>query len=85
MRLRLLIILWHIADRWGEPCDGGMRIPVRLTHELLANLTSGQRPSVSHAITALRRRGLLERTSDGRLVLLGEPPSAMTQLRNALA
>jgi CRP/FNR family transcriptional regulator, cyclic AMP receptor protein len=85
MRLRLLVVLWHIADRWGEPCDGGMRIPVRLTHELLANLTSGQRPSVSHAISALRRRGLLERTSDGRFVLMGEAPSAMTQLRNALS
>jgi CRP/FNR family transcriptional regulator, cyclic AMP receptor protein len=84
MRLRLLVVLWHIADRWGEPCGGGMCIPVRLTHELLANLTSGQRPSVSHAISALRRRGLLDRTSDGRFVLLGEPPSALAQLRSAL-
>jgi len=85
MRLRLLVVLWHVAERWGEPCDGGIRIPVRLTHELLANLTSGQRPSVSHALSALRRRGLVDRTADGRVVLAGDPPSALTQLRQALA
>lgn len=85
MRLRLLVVLWHVAGRWGRPYDGGTVIPVRLTHELLANLTSGQRPSVSHAIGALRRRGLVDRTSDGRFVLRGEPPSALAQLRDALA
>src|ERR671933_2558466 len=69
MRLRLLVVLWHIAGRWGLRQDGGTVVPVRLTHELLANLTSGQRPSVSHAITALRRRGLIDRRPDGRLVL----------------
>jgi CRP/FNR family transcriptional regulator, cyclic AMP receptor protein len=85
MRLRLLVVLWHIAGRWGEPCDGGTAMPVRLTHELLANLTSGQRPSVSHALSALRDRGLIDRTPDGRLVLRGEPPSALAELRRALA
>jgi CRP/FNR family cyclic AMP-dependent transcriptional regulator len=85
MRLRLLVVLWHVAERWGEPGDGGTIMPVRLTHELLANLTSGQRPSVSHAISALRRRGLIDRTADGRFVLLGEPPSALAELRRALA
>src|ERR671929_160177 len=82
MRLRLLVVLWHVAERWGEPHDAGTTIPVRLTHELLANLTSGQRPSVSHALSALRARGLIERTADGRFVLHGEPPSALAQLRS---
>jgi CRP/FNR family cyclic AMP-dependent transcriptional regulator len=85
MRLRVLVLLWHAALRWGEPRDDGTVIPVRLTHELLANLTCGQRPSVSHALTALRRRGLVDRTADGRLLLKGEPPSALAQLRAALA
>jgi DNA-binding transcriptional ArsR family regulator len=85
MRLRLLIVLWHVAGRWGERHDDGTVIPVRLTHELLANLTSAQRPSVSHALTALRRRGLIDRTPDGRLVLRGDPPSAVARLREALA
>ena len=85
MRLRLLVVLWHVAGRWGDPHEDGTVIPVRLTHELLANLTSAQRPSVSHALTALRRRGLIDRTPDGRLVLCGEPPSALARLRQDLA
>src|SRR3954464_10698027 len=85
MPLRVLVVLWHVAERWGEPCDEGTCIPVRLTHELLANLTSGQRPSVSHAISALRRRGLVDRTADGRIVLHGEPPSPLTELRRGPA
>jgi DNA-binding transcriptional ArsR family regulator len=85
MRLRLLVVLWHLAGRWGEPVDDGTLMPVRLTHELLANLTSAQRPSVSHALTALRRRGLVERMADGRLVLRGDPPSALGRLRQSLA
>jgi hypothetical protein len=84
MRLRVLVVLWHIAGRWGEPEADGTAMPVRLTHELLGNLTSAQRPSVSHALTALRRRGLIDRTGDGRLSLRGEPPSALAALRDAL-
>jgi hypothetical protein len=84
MRLRLLVVLWHIAERWGEPHEDGTVVPVRLTHELLANLATAQRPSVSHALTALRSRGLLDRTPDGRFVLRGDPPSALTRLRQSL-
>ena len=85
MRLRLLVVLWHVAERWGRPGEDGTVLPVRFTHELLANLTSGQRPSVSHALTALRHRGLVDRLADGRIVLRGESPSALSQLRDALA
>jgi hypothetical protein len=81
MRARLLVVLWHIAGQWGERADAGTVMPVRLTHELLANLTSAQRPSVSHALAALRRAGRLDRTADGRLVLLGDPPSALAHVR----
>jgi CRP/FNR family transcriptional regulator, cyclic AMP receptor protein len=85
MRLRVLVVLWHIARRWGERGDDGATVvPIRLTHELLANLTSGQRPSVSHALAALRRGGLVDRAADGRLVLHGAPPSALAELRQLL-
>ena len=84
MRVRLLVVLWHIAQRWGVAHEDGTLIPVRLTHELLGNLTSAQRPSVSHALTALRTGGLIGRTPDGRFVLHGDPPSALTRLRHSL-
>ena len=82
--MRLLVVLWHIAQRWGEPYEDGTVIPVPLTHELLGNLASAQRPSVSHALTALRGRRLIDRTPDGRFVLRGDPPSALTRLRRSL-
>src|SRR4051794_37159014 len=85
MQMRLLVVLWHIGGRWGERRDDGTVMPVRLTHELLANLTSAQRPSVTHALAALRRRGLIDRTPDGRLMLRGDPPSALARLRESLA
>jgi CRP/FNR family transcriptional regulator, cyclic AMP receptor protein len=84
MRMRLLVVLWHIAQRWGHPYEDGTVVPVRLTHELLGNLASAQRPSVSHALTALRGGGLIERTADGRFLLCGDPPSALTRLRRSL-
>jgi hypothetical protein len=84
MRLRLLVVLWHIAERWGRPHPDGTVVPVRLTHELLGNLTSAQRPSVSHALTALRSRDFVDRTPDGLFVLLGDPPVALKRLRGSL-
>jgi CRP/FNR family transcriptional regulator, cyclic AMP receptor protein len=33
------------------------------------------------ALTALRRAGLVDRAADGRLILIGNPPSALAQLR----
>jgi CRP/FNR family cyclic AMP-dependent transcriptional regulator len=84
MRLRVLVVLWHIAHRFGERRADATLLPMRLTHELLANLTSAQRSSVSHALTALRRRGLIDRTPDGRLLLCGDAPAALGQLRSSL-
>jgi CRP-like cAMP-binding protein len=75
VELRLLVILWHIAERWpaGEP-DGTV-LPVHLTHELLASLVSAQRATVTRALRALSDEGLVSRAADGRLVLHGDPPA----------
>lgn len=73
---RLLALLWHLADRWGEPIDGGVCIPIRLTHSLLAAMVLGRRPSVSSTLTELARRGLVSRTDDG-WILHGEPPTEL--------
>src|SRR3954451_1051304 len=65
LELRLLGLLWHLADRWGRPCDDGVHVPVRLTHSLLAALVLGRRPSTSRALTELAQRGLITRAHDG--------------------
>jgi hypothetical protein len=76
LELRLLGLLWHIAGRWGEPSSRGIRVPVRLTHSVLAALVLGRRSSTSRALNALARRGLVSRVHDGWL-LHGEPPKEL--------
>ncbi len=52
-----------------------MRLPVHLTHELLASLVSAQRATVTRALGTLADRGELSRREDGLLVLHGSPPA----------
>jgi CRP/FNR family cyclic AMP-dependent transcriptional regulator len=76
---RLHMLLWHLADRWGTVRADGVSLPVRLTHETLAELTAARRPTVSSAIGALERSGALERTGEGWL-LHGPPPGELEEL-----
>src|SRR3954465_9177157 len=79
LELRLLAPLRRLADRWGEPAEDGVCIPIRLTHSLLAALVLGRRPSVSSTLTELAQRGLVSRTDSG-WVLHGEPPTELHKL-----
>ena len=72
---RLLHLLWQLADRWGHVTPQGVSLPLRLTHELLADLVAAQRPSVSLSLQHLERQGHITREG-GLLVLVGERPSA---------
>ena len=78
MDIRLLVLLWHIAERWGEHDENGAPtacvVPVHLTHQIVASLISAQRPTVTSALAALTERGLISRRPDGLIVLHGEPP-----------
>jgi hypothetical protein len=71
---RLLLLLWHLADRWGRVTSEGVRIPMRLTHSLLADLVAARRTSVTAAFAQLERGGYLSR-HDNIIVLHGEPPA----------
>jgi CRP-like cAMP-binding protein len=70
---RLLLLLWHLADRWGRVTTEGIRIPLRLTHSTLADLVAARRPSVTTALHLLERQQVLSRRG-GLIVLHGEPP-----------
>jgi CRP/FNR family cyclic AMP-dependent transcriptional regulator len=70
---RLLLVLWQLAGRWGRVRRDGVLVPVRLTHALLAELVAARRPTVSGALSALSRQGLVRQLDDGWL-LLGAPP-----------
>jgi CRP/FNR family transcriptional regulator, cyclic AMP receptor protein len=71
---RLLAVLWHIATNWGHVTPQGVRIPFRLTHEVLGELVGAHRPSVTIGLGRLRERGDVARTEDGKLLLPGQPP-----------
>jgi CRP/FNR family cyclic AMP-dependent transcriptional regulator len=75
---RLILLLWHLADRWGRVRPDGVLVPLRLTHELLGMLVGARRPSVTSGLGALERADRLRRLREGFL-LLGQGPSLEAQ------
>jgi CRP/FNR family transcriptional regulator, cyclic AMP receptor protein len=71
--MRLRMILWKLADRFGIVTPQGVELQLPLTHEVLAYLAAARRPSVSFTIGRLAEEGHLIQDRR-RWVLLGEPP-----------
>lgn len=74
--MRLHMLLWHLADRWGTVRPDGVILPVRLTHAILAELIAARRPTVSAALGSLERSGSVSRMREGWL-LRGSPPGEL--------
>jgi CRP-like cAMP-binding protein len=70
---RIQLLFWQLADRYGRVGPQGVRLEVRLTHELIGHLVGAYRPSVSAALTRLQAAGLL-RLEAGHWILLGPAP-----------
>ncbi len=77
---RLLLTLWHLAERWGRVRRDGIVVPLPLSHQRLADLVGAHRPSVTTAIGDLVRSGAISR-SDGSWVLHGDPPGQLRHHR----
>src|SRR5579884_1714492 len=71
---RLLLVLWHFADRWGTVTPDGIRLDMRLTHDLLAAVTGSRRPSVSSGLRRLSQEGRIKSLPRSRWMLFGRPP-----------
>jgi CRP/FNR family transcriptional regulator, cyclic AMP receptor protein len=84
VEMRLLVILWYYADRWGRVTPGGVLLPLKMTHGLLARIVGARRPSVSTALGRLQDRGLVERTDNGQWLLLGAPPRELQELADGI-
>jgi CRP/FNR family cyclic AMP-dependent transcriptional regulator len=80
VELRLLVLLWHVAERWGSESNDGTAMPMHLTHELLGSLISAQRATVTRALGRLSEDGQVTRRDDGLLVVHGEPPAQFRRL-----
>jgi hypothetical protein len=74
--VRLHMLLWHLATRWGRVRSDGTALPLRLTHTVLADLVAARRPTVTSALSDLARRGLV-RSVDDAWLLSGGPPGEL--------
>ena len=68
VRPRLLLLLWHLADRWGRVTPDGVRIRLRLRHHMLAELLAVRRPSATAALQQLVSEGLVQRDEEGLIL-----------------
>lgn len=68
--VRIALLLWHLAERWGIVEPDGILVPLPLTHRLIGQLVGAERPSVTHALARLAGPGLVTRAPNG-LVLHG--------------
>lgn len=73
--VRLHMLFWHLAGRWGKVRSDGVLIPLRLTHVVLADLVAARRPTVTSALSDLGRRGVVRPVPEGWL-LSGDPPAS---------
>ena len=71
--VRLWMLFWDLADRFGKVHPDGVHLDVPLTHEVLSHLVGARRPSVSGALTRLADEGRLRR-SGRHWILAGDPP-----------
>ena len=74
--VRLHMLFWQLAGRWGRVRSDGTLLPLRLTHSVLADLVAARRPTVTSALSDLSRRGLVTFVDEGWL-LAGEPPGEL--------
>lgn len=78
---RLLLTLWHLAERWGRVRPEGIAVRLPLSHQRLADLVGAHRPSVTTAMGDLGRAGAVSRCEDGTWTLHGSPPPELRHHR----
>ena len=80
--VRLHLVLWHLADRWGHVTPDGVLLRLPLTHEMLGRLIGARRPSVTSALQRLDGDRLVTRTRDGAWLLRGTPDDVQLEHRS---
>jgi CRP/FNR family transcriptional regulator, cyclic AMP receptor protein len=78
---RLLLTLWHLAERWGKVHRDGIVLPLPLGHQRLADLVGAHRPTVTSALGELASEGAISRRDNGDWVLHGRPPEQLRHHR----
>jgi CRP-like cAMP-binding protein len=77
---RLLLIFWHLAERWGRVSPAGITLRLRLPHHLLGRLVGCRRASVTTALRHIYESGLVVKRADGTWLLRGSPPDELAHV-----
>ena len=77
---RLLVLFWHLAERWGRVTPDGISVRLRMSHELLGQLVGCRRASITTALHRIDDSGLVVRKSDGTWLLRGSPPDELADI-----
>jgi CRP-like cAMP-binding protein len=62
-----------LASDYGQPCDQGLRLNLKLTHQDLASALSTTRVTVTRVLGGLREEGWLQIDPQRRLVISHQP------------
>jgi CRP/FNR family cyclic AMP-dependent transcriptional regulator len=81
---QVLMLFWHLGERWGELSPDGVVLPLALTHEVIATMIGSRRPTVTAALHRLASTGQLTRSGAGWRIrgsppLPGEDPEVWSQ------
>jgi hypothetical protein len=76
---RLHRLFWHLGDRWGRITPGGLRVSLRLTHDLLGQMVGARRPGVCMALRRLAADGTVTRLPGGGYLVRGVPPAELSR------
>lgn len=74
--VRLQLLFWHLADRWGRVESAGVVLALRLSQEIIGELVAATRTRVNKALGELEREGALRRHPAGWL-LRERPPELL--------
>jgi CRP-like cAMP-binding protein len=77
--IRLHMLFWELADRWGRVRQDGVHVPIHVTHATLADLVAARRPTVTKALGELADRSAVLWTGEDWL-LPGDPPAELEEL-----
>ncbi len=78
---RLIMLFWHLADRFGQTRAEGVHIPLPLTHRIISELIAARRPSVTTSLSRLHDRGVLSRERRGWLLTAERPPEGLPSVQ----
>jgi hypothetical protein len=77
---RLIVLFWHLAERWGHVTPAGIALRLRLPHALLGQLVGCRRASVTTGLQHIYATGQLTRRADGTWLLTGDPPDELASV-----